>query len=1233
MTSFRSRARLLGATMLAAVAVSPAFAEEQAQAAAQPATTAQPVATSQPAGAAPARRAEAIVVTGSRIARPQFEGTIPGVQIGADDIRLRSFGNALDILTDIGLTGTGATFNGNNGGQTASLGAAFADLLDLGTQRTLVLVNGRRYVSGNAGSIFVFGNETGGQVDLNNIPVGLIERTDVLTVGGAAAYGSDAIAGVINYILKDDYEGSEIFGRYGLTDRGDGATMALRGLFGRNLLDDRLNAVLALEYNWVEGIQASEREFRTIRNGSATNFANGSRRNPNFAPGIIDVTAQNNGAFLRALDDGISGSVFATGFVASNLWPAGVIFNTAGTLTTLGAPGQPTTQIGPFTQTFVAGATQLIPGVPGVGNPQGATGRPLSTFAPSALPAGVTAAQVFSTFNITPPAGATAAQLNTLALNVLQANRQTPREFFAANPTSLNAILGTFVAAFPDVANTDPATAAFLPRVARPIRFNDAGNIESWTVARLGPGDPSTLGGSLNGDGFDPIFNTVLRVEQERANINFNATFRFSDSITLFTENAYSSVRSTALRNGASANSQASSTDENAALIVNVNNPFLDANDRAALAAAGITSNFVLSRTNQDIMGDNPVTAESETIRTVVGARGDFSLFERDFDWETTFSYGRVEAEVTSFNIKDLEYALAIDAAVDPATGQIRCRSQLSPTLPTNLPGIFTNVVRRPGADGVPTDQLFRPQPTREIVDACVPLNVFGFNQMSDAAKAYVLAETTFNSVNDQTILAGFLNGDILQLPAGPLQFSLAGEYRKDTVDYSADQFNQLGRSRTAPSSTTIAETEALEGGLELRIPILGEDFTLPFLGELELSPAVRWVKLEGSAPTFRNITGRLISPRYEGDVEQIWSVAFTWKPIDDITFRGNVSRSLRQPSIVELFLGGQPFFTTATDPCSNANIGLGPNPANRRANCQRAVIAAGLATDTASANTFLNGFVPTGAAFQGLISGEQGLRPETAETWTAGVVLRPRFIEGLTLSADYINLELTDSLGPLLATPAANFCFDSATFPDTTPQLGVNACSGIVRDGTFNFSNGFVLPFFNLPGQRLDAWNINLEYRRDIAELFGLQNDWGRIRVRGNVYHLIEFADSPSGTFSGDIQRSDGTFLRPNWETQLQIGWARGGWDARWTWNWQDKTIIRSAGTPVTIEQQNIIGYPDWSLHDASVSYEVTDGLEIVAVVNNVFDTNYAGERGRLVGQYVDQIGRRYSLAIRAEF
>jgi outer membrane receptor protein involved in Fe transport len=138
---------------------------------------------------------------------------------------------------------------------------------------------------------------------------------------------------------------------------------------------------------------------------------------------------------------------------------------------------------------------------------------------------------------------------------------------------------------------------------------------------------------------------------------------------------------------------------------------------------------------------------------------------------------------------------------------------------------------------------------------------------------------------------------------------------------------------------------------------------------------------------------------------------------------------------------------------------------------------------------------------------------------------------------------------------------------------------------------------------------------------------------VRGNVYHLIEFADSPSGTFSGDIQRSDGTFLRPNWETQLQIGWARGGWDARWTWNWQDKTIIRSAGTPVTIEQQNIIGYPDWSLHDASVSYEVTDGLEIVAVVNNVFDTNYAGERGRLVGQYVDQIGRRYSLAIRAEF
>ncbi|MGH8525698.1 MAG: TonB-dependent receptor plug domain-containing protein, partial [Gammaproteobacteria bacterium] len=409
---------------------------------------------------------EQVIVTGSRVKRPEYEGNIPGVQTGAEQIDARNFTNAVEVLNDIPLVGGGATPNGTNGGQAASIGASFIDLLDLGTSRTLTLINSRRAVSGNAGSLFVFGNETGTQVDVNIIPTDLIERVDVLLVGGAAAYGSDAIAGVVNYVLKDDFEGMKFGTRVGQTDRGDGAEMAFRTTFGTNFAGGRGNVFAHAEYNEIDGIQANNRSFRQRNGGSVTSFTNGSQRNPNFTPGIIDINGQNNGAFLRAGDDGISGTLNAFALTAANVSPGGVIFNTNGTVNLGGASAM----IGLPTQTFTAGNTQLIPGTPGVCNPSGATGNPFCTFAPTALPANVTAAQVFTAFGVTPPAGASMGQLNLLAINVLQANRPTAREFFAANPNApLNAFLGTFVGAFPDVANTDPGTRAFLPRVAVPL--------------------------------------------------------------------------------------------------------------------------------------------------------------------------------------------------------------------------------------------------------------------------------------------------------------------------------------------------------------------------------------------------------------------------------------------------------------------------------------------------------------------------------------------------------------------------------------------------------------------------------------------------------------------------------------------------------------------------------------------------------------------------------------------
>lgn len=198
-----------------------------------------------------------IVVTGSRIPRPEFDTLQPTQVIGAAQIESRGYtnvGQALDEIPAFGPPGNSAV------GAQSSFGPAqtFVDFFGLGTQRTLVLVNGRRFVSSNTASIF--GPVAAGtQVDLNNIPTTLVERVETVAVGGAPIYGSDAIAGTVNIILKRDYEGLNIEGQYGISERGDAPDRRVSLLAGKNFADGRGNIVLSGEYNKVTGFTAVDR--------------------------------------------------------------------------------------------------------------------------------------------------------------------------------------------------------------------------------------------------------------------------------------------------------------------------------------------------------------------------------------------------------------------------------------------------------------------------------------------------------------------------------------------------------------------------------------------------------------------------------------------------------------------------------------------------------------------------------------------------------------------------------------------------------------------------------------------------------------------------------------------------------------------------------------------------------------------------------------------------------------
>lgn len=205
---------------------------------------------------------EVIVVTGSRIRRPGFDTLEAALVTDSGQIERRGYTNIIQALDDTpGFVESGVNPVGTSQG-TFNAGQSFANFFGLGTQRTLTLVNGRRFVSSNTISGSGGAAAPGQQVDLNLIPVGLVERVETIAIGGAPVYGADAIAGTVNVILKDDYEGFEATAQYGITGESDAESYTIRGLGGLNFAEGRGNVAIGAEYNEQRGIRLSERTGR-----------------------------------------------------------------------------------------------------------------------------------------------------------------------------------------------------------------------------------------------------------------------------------------------------------------------------------------------------------------------------------------------------------------------------------------------------------------------------------------------------------------------------------------------------------------------------------------------------------------------------------------------------------------------------------------------------------------------------------------------------------------------------------------------------------------------------------------------------------------------------------------------------------------------------------------------------------------------------------------------------------
>ena len=247
--------------------------------------------------------AQPILVTGSRIARPTLQSAVPLTSVTIEDLTGTGEVSLGDALND--LPSLRSTFSsGNSSRFIGTAGLSQLDLRGLGTDRTLVLVNGRRHVTSSPGA---------NGFDVNTIPTDLVERIDIVTGGNSAIYGSDAVAGVVNFILRRDYDGIAVRAQGGISSRGDRGSYFASVLAGQNFADGRGNIAVSAEYTRQQPLYLRDRDALT---GAASGRCQFQATDPQGAAG---------GEVGFSATDGIPDNTFICGIKNGAISDAGTI--------------------------------------------------------------------------------------------------------------------------------------------------------------------------------------------------------------------------------------------------------------------------------------------------------------------------------------------------------------------------------------------------------------------------------------------------------------------------------------------------------------------------------------------------------------------------------------------------------------------------------------------------------------------------------------------------------------------------------------------------------------------------------------------------------------------------------------------------------------------------------------------------------------------------------------------
>lgn len=612
-------------------------------------------------------------------------------------------------------------------------------------------------------------------------------------------------------------------------------------------------------------------------------------------------------------------------------------------------------------------------------------------------------------------------------------------------------------------------------------------------------------------------------------------------------------------------------------------NPFVPYDEVFYNNFSSSTAGIAFDRRFNEV-GYRDTSNRRDTIRSWVGARGEAWS---NWTWEMSAGYGVYKQEQFRQNeINGLALREALNA--EEVNGVIQCAN--------------------PDARA----------------DGCVPINLFGEGAITADAANYIRADLHQRVTIKQETFQAFMTGSLFDLPAGPVQAAFGVDYRKDSQNLRGDYLSNTGGTTGNIVPDFGGSIAAMEAFGEVSVPILRNQ---PFFHLLSVDASARVADYD-----IRNV-GTVFS----------WRAGAQWAPVPDIRFRAQFARAQRAPDIAELFSPPRGDNDTALDICDRVT----PDTAGRIAASCRADPGIQAAFATALAEGEAPIYLQQGSSIYSPNGGNPNLKEETADTFTLGAVINPRFAPGLTVAVDYYDIDIRDAISAYSNEDIMYQCYDSDL------SLGANPfCADITRNPNNGQITALVQRQFNVSSLETSGLDVAVQYRFDLQSAIGLPGRWD---LRYDATHVFKHEgrfEGLEGTVITD-QRGDLSYRIFKYRARGSLSWRHEGVRLRYTVNYLSPILdsrIRLQRYEALLETMPNAEYPmflripaRWE-HDvyAAYSFDVRGAdVRIYGGVKNLFNDVSpllpTGDvsNGRLTNNSsaYDVAGRRFYLGARIDF